>query len=131
MKRSLYYKEKHAAKSNSLTSVGLTIVIIIVGTFLLFYGICKTYDYLAHDKYVTSAKAIINTMGGHFSSVHYVRVTNDHPSYMNAHIHLFKITNFQEKFYSDKIPDAYVKIELSDDYTSWPNHYISYSTQAD
>jgi hypothetical protein len=53
-------------------------------------------------------------VGGSYSTISYVSITDDEPSNQNARIHLFKAVNFRPTQGMAPIADAYVKCEFSE-----------------
>lgn len=49
MYKSKYYKEKHAGKSNSITSFGITIALFLMGVVALLMGIFALSDYVCKN----------------------------------------------------------------------------------
>ena len=129
MYKSEYYSETHAKKSNSLTSAGIAVAIVLLGIFAVFQFISVTHDSLEGSIYSKRCSAAMHRAGISFSDVSYLRITEDEPAERNSRVYLFKVTNLKTKA-SAPIADAFVKCELSEVEESW-DKYVSYNRGAE
>lgn len=94
MYQSKYYKEKDAKKSNSITSAGIAIAIVLVGIVALFMGLMVTGNFCMNKLKIQRAEHVMYMKQYRFESASYVGQTGDKArSYSNSDVYLFKFTN--------------------------------------
>ena len=115
MFKSKYYQEKHASKSNSITSFGITIALILMGVVALFMGAGSLANYFRTHEKIERCSHILYLNGDRFDKVSFVEQTGDKAKrYRNSDVFLFKVTNYQEKGRSGFWAVANVKVEFCD-----------------
>jgi len=129
MYRSNYYQERNAGKSNSLTSIGMTLVLVFMGIFMVYYLVVVTHDNLERGYYEKRCSIMLRTKGVSFSTILYLKRTADEPTMSSARVHLFKVTNYRERF-RNLMADAYVKCEISENDVMY-DQFVSASSRVE
>jgi hypothetical protein len=98
--KSKYYKEAGANKSNALTSAGITVAVVFLGIFGIYWMIMAangdtfTLPTELHERYCGK---ILHHEGYSFSSVTFQGQFSDEPKYSSSSkVYSFKVINLRE-----------------------------------
>ena len=113
MYQSKYYKEKDVKKSNSITSAGIAIALVLIGIVALFMGLMAASNYCATKVKIERCAHILYMNGYRFGDLSYVGETGDQARhYRNSQVYLFKATSLRGD--SMSYSAANVKVEFCD-----------------